>query len=201
MSLTSRLLAAFALAALARPVLSQSATSPIHRDAWIVAGSGSFGRVSEDGASSDRTYISVAPTALKFVTDHLAFGGSAVLGYSSVESSSAHTVGVGPAVRYYFADPEQRIYPYLSAAVMPTWQNGSATFVVSGTENTQTYSTNTLTLDGAAGMTGVIAPHVGLSGELFYTRQRLSGDNVFPPGSHHQISQYGFRLGFTIFLH
>lgn len=200
---SARVLAAAALFVAASAPLSAQHASPLHAGGWIISGGGSAGRTHYDGdQEGDITHINLQPTGLVFVTSHFAVGGTIPLSYNGFSNPSGHAFGfgIGPAARYYFAADTARWLPFIGASVQPQWQEVHETVVALGnTTRTVDFENRVVTADGSLGLTRLVAQHVGVSGELYYTHSALHtslGPNG-PKGS----SDVGARFGLTVFVH
>ncbi|HSQ29823.1 MAG TPA: hypothetical protein VLN49_08235 [Gemmatimonadaceae bacterium] len=198
---------ALGLLALASASVRAQHQSPVHTGGWIISGSGSLGRSHTDASDADVTHIGIRPTALVFLTNRFALGASLPVSYSRLSNPSSHiySYGLGPAARYYFVADTSRWLSFVAASVEPQWQKQSSQNVVvaspGGVVSTETFdsSNRLLTIDGSLGLTRLLAEHVGLTGELYYTHSELSGD-VSPRES---LKSYdvGARFGLTVFVH
>jgi hypothetical protein len=182
-------------------------TSPAHPGGWIVSGSGSLGRTHSDAADVDVTHVGIRPVGLVFLTSRLALGASLPLSYAHYSNPSGHTAnyGIGPAARYYFIADTSRWLSFIGAAVEPVWQRdhreGLIVVSPSGSGSTVTLDSHNrvLTVDGSLGLTRLLAEHVGLTGELYYTHSETSGD--ISPQAKLKAYDAGARFGLTVFVH
>jgi hypothetical protein len=169
-------------------------TSPVHSGAWIIGGTGQFDHA--DG----QTNLSLAPTALDFVTPHVAVGGMGLLGLAQTSGSGhSYSWGLGPSVRLFPGDPSSLTLPFVSASVIPEWATRHST--VSGVAQFNgDVDTRVLTLDGSIGVTRMLATHAGLTGEAYLTHydfRNTAAGSTSSSGTTH----YGIRLGLTVFVH
>jgi hypothetical protein len=93
--------------------------------------------------------------------------------------------------------------PFVSATVQPSWTKGHfdvLTITGTGTSTTSTIDAtiHSTTIDGSFGLTRLLATHVGLTGEAYYTNNHLSDDT--PNARARTTSDYGVRFGLTIFV-
>src|SRR5690348_6077925 len=118
MNCRTALLSAAFFAVVSTPGVAQ--TSLIHEGSWLVAGSASLTRSHSDDGSSTSTHAALVPTGLRFMNDHLAIGGSAVLAYDDFGGGGGHAVtyGIGPAARLY-ASTVTDWKPFIAASVAP----------------------------------------------------------------------------------
>jgi hypothetical protein len=182
----------FLLAALAiAPSLAAAQTSPLHTGGWIISGSAGLSHRHIEADDQDETSVSLAPSGLYFVTPRLAVGGSVLLGYDSYLSDWSY--GIGPEVRYFIADPTDKLLPFVRASVVPQWQRIRGDQI--GGEN---FTTRLTTVTAAAGLTQIVATHVGVTGEAYVARASYDSGNR-QPGS--RETMYGLRFGLTIFVH
>jgi hypothetical protein len=199
--------AALAAAVTGSARLEAQQYSPLHAGGWIISGGGSIGLMHNDGVEGDVTHVSLQPTGLVFVTSRFAIGASVPLSYVDFGNSSGHAYefGLGPTARYYFAADTSHWLPFLSASVQPQWQNVHQRIVVNTfpagtvTESTVDFENRIVTADGSLGLTRLVAQHVGVTGELYYTHSSIHAGE----GSGGSRSTYdvGARFGLTVFVH
>jgi hypothetical protein len=159
--------------------------SPIGKGSWIISGTAGVNSQHFDGSDQTSTTVFVAPNALYFVAPGLAIGGQVSLGYGTNPSNTTTSFGIGPSIRYFFADQHAKTLPFASATVSPQWTSADpkgATLASS--------STHGLGIEGTAGMTFLLVPHVGVTGEAYYDHSSMSGD----VGSLH-VTQSGYSIG------
>lgn len=160
--------------------------SAIGVGSWIVSGSANISHGSS--GSSDGTSIAVAPSALYFFKPRWAFGGLLGGSYQKSLGYTVKSLAIGPEIRYYAAEPAAKTLPFVSFAIQPAWARQEA-------PNGGVSDSRSLDIDGSAGLTQLIATHVGLTGELYYTRSSThigSNTDVF--------GRYGLRFGITAFV-
>ena len=194
-----------ALLAVAVAVVASSAEaqqgSPINAGGWIIAGSGGLSSSTDDASDRTTTSFRLSPTGLYFVQPRLAIGGSLPFSYTSFSTGGHATVfGLGPSLRYYFGEPTGQLFPFISASVLTSWQNSQATSVIAGNRVTNEVTSRLLSLDGSAGITRMLATHVGLTGEAYYThsssRAEIGASSLKQEG--HDL---GLRFGLTVFIY
>jgi outer membrane protein W len=194
--------AAFAAGTLlASAALAQTPTTPIGDGSWII--SGSAGLSSHHDETSDRTTTSLrfAPAGMLFVLPRLAIGATLPLSYSSDDGGHATSFGIGPSARYYFGDQAGKLFPFLGASVLPQWQNSHRTSVgINGSPVDVDGSNRVISIDGSAGLTRLIATHVGVTGEAYYTHMSSKTD-VGSSTSSRDAYDVGLRFGLTVFLY
>jgi hypothetical protein len=150
--------------------------------------------VETDNGGPSSTGVSLAPSGLYFVSPRLAVGGSVLLGYQS--AASLWTYGIGPEVRYFIADPGDKLLPFVRGSIVPEWERSS--LKTSG--GTFTNTSRVTAVLGSAGLTQIVASHVGITGEVYFER------DMFDTGSDgaqadRNLSSYGLRFGLTVFVH
>lgn len=196
MKVSSLACAAVAVAIGASSSFAQQKTAVSH-GSWLVGGSAG---VSHSNAGSSATTISFAPFGLYFVADRLALGGTLDLAYASTSSGGAEFhdtfIGAVPTIRYFFGDLSGKTFPYLNAAVGPSWLRTTAEN--NGTSN-GAQTTTGVDLTASAGVMQMLATHVGLSGEAYYTRRHRSSE-VGSTTVKSNNDTYGLRFGFNAFL-
>ena len=208
MSLVTRAIASATVLVVGHTVRAGAqAASPLHTGGWIISGGASIGRTHNNEFGGDVTHVGISPTGLVFVTSRFALGASVPLSYLSYSDPSGHSYsyGIGPAARYYFAADTSRWLPFVAASVQPQWQNEHRTVTIitspSGTLSTSTIDSHDhlLAIDGSMGLTRLVAQHVGVTGELYYTNEKLSGD--ISPQRAIRSYDWGARFGLTVFVH
>jgi outer membrane protein W len=175
-------------------------SSPIGQGSWIISGSAGLSRNHDDATDQTATFARLSPTGLLFVRPRLAIGGALTLGYSSTPAASFMAIGLGPTARYYFGDMTGQLFPFLSVAVIPVWQESNAKNTFNGLPGLSDATNRIITMDGSVGLTRLVATHVGLTGEAYYTRV----DNKIDVGSNSQTRNsfdVGLRFGITVFVH
>lgn len=175
-------------------------SSPIGQGSWIISGSAGLSRNHDDATDQSSTFARLSPTGLLFVRPRFAIGGALALGYSSRPGASFSTFGLGPSARYYFGDTGGQLFPFLSAAVIPVWQKSHVTTASNGLPGLSDATNRIISFDGSAGLTRLVATHVGLTGEAYYTQI----NNTVDLGSTSQDRKsydVGLRFGITVFVH
>jgi hypothetical protein len=175
------------------PVLAQG--SPIGKGSWIISGNAGANSQHDDTSDQTVTSISLLPSALMFVHQGLAIGGAVSLGYFNTSSGSTKSYGVGPNIRYYFSDPTAKTLPYVSGTFAPSWSSSDPK------SSTALSSTNhSIELEGAFGVTHLLATHVGITGEAFYDHFSI-GTDAGPLHTNRTMYSIGARFGVTAFLY
>lgn len=174
--------------------------SPIDKGSAIIAGSAAFSRAHDSDRNANSTSVHLQPTGLLFVQSRLAIGATVALGYLSLESGHTTSYGIGPAVRYYFGEPAGKLFPFLSASVFPQWQKSHLDALAIPGSTESDVSSRLLAFDGSFGLTRLVADHVGITGEAFYTHSKATADGG---GLNASASGYdfGLRFGITAFVH
>lgn len=149
--------------------------------------------------SSNRTTTSVnlSPTALLFLRPRFAFGGKATIGYASTTNATFSNFGIGPSARYYFGDMAGQLFPFISGSFFPVWQTNT---LKNASGNSSDVTERSIALDGSLGLTRLIATHVGLTGEAYYTHLTDKSD-VGSTSTSRSSYNVGLRVGITAFLY
>ena len=109
----------FTILAIAAPVSAQDYA--IDQGAWVLDGTVSYnsdgGELYENADGDRANTVLVNPSLLYFVTPGLAIGGALFVENFSQGDFSLTTIGIGPAVNYFFGEPESTVYPFLGASV------------------------------------------------------------------------------------
>jgi hypothetical protein len=178
---------------------AQQKPSPIDRGSMIIGGTASLSRQHENESDATATLVLAQPTTLVFIAPRLALGGTITVGYSSFMGGHTTTYGVGPSARYYFGDPAGKLFPFLSASVLPQWdrQHINESDASAGEPLDQTM--RLLALDGALGLTCLVATHVGVTGEAYYTHSEFTANSVLANRTQTSYT-YGLRFGITAFV-
>lgn len=188
-----RFYAGLSMLLLATSMAAQSARpGPTDRGSMLIAGSGSVSHTSGDGSSA--TNLSIQPSIHYFVANRIALGGELGYSYTDFENGSANSWRVGPAARLYFGSPTSEILPYLGTAVL----------FGSGTAKTETPVSNETNaslwgIQGIAGLTFMISPNVGISGEAFLQREESTFETSAAKVTN-TLTQYGLRFGVAAFV-
>jgi len=184
----------------AGPVAAAQTPSPAHAGAWIISGNATFDHVDRDSPEGSQTNVSIAPSALGFIGNHFAVGGTVVGAYSKTSEGHTRAVGIGPSARYYFGTPTNGWLPFVSASVLPQWEHVSEV-VVFPEGSAEALDGRDVVADGSFGLTRLVASHVGVTGEAYYTRTWVTANlgDVHEPTTH--TTAYGLRFGITAFVH
>jgi hypothetical protein len=169
------------------------ADGPISKGSMIVGGSAGVSITDPEGSTPSTTSISVFPSILYFVAPRLALGGSVGLSYASSDNSSTNGWSLGPAVRYYIAEPTATMLPFVGASAL----FGKQKFSSGG--NPDITGTTTM-LEGVGGITWLLVPHVGLNGELFVNHRKIETSGTPVVISDAKQLVYGLRLGISAFV-
>ena len=167
-------------------------TSAISKGSKLVGGSASLTRLDRDEGAPSTTSIQVSPFLLFFTADRVAVGGSVSIGHSSTEGASVTNWSIGPEARYFFAQPGATTLPFVGLS----YRYGKTSFSSGGTDSD---ATNTV-LDGSGGITWLLTPHVGLTGELFLTRTTFKSDAGGGFTFDDTQLLYGVRFGISAFV-
>ena len=179
--------------ALVASVAHAQAKGPIGQGSWIVGGTAGWSHSAIDGAPNATSTFTLAPSGLYFVRPHIAIGGAAATGYSATGSEHIWTYGIGPDVRYYFGDMSGKLFPFIRADMQPVWSRMST--AGGGADAHQ----HRWSYEGSAGLTQMLATHVGLTGELFYATARATQE-LSTTTATVTSSSYGIRFGISAFV-
>jgi len=113
--------------------LASAQEFPTDKGCWALDGSVSFTSQSGDlfdpySVGSDKIFT-FSPEALYFVSPGLAIGGAVNYIHESYGGSSARATGIGPALKYYFSQPDPAnikgsFLPYIGVAFLYTSLEG-----------------------------------------------------------------------------
>lgn len=85
--------------------LSQAVSAQaVNQGAWMVGGSGGFRSTNFKDSDVSVTTIDLSPNLGYFIADDLAIGLALNLSSTSVDGESSTDFGLGPFIRFYFAD-------------------------------------------------------------------------------------------------
>lgn len=173
------------LAALPAAVQAQSYATD--QGSLLLGGSAGFsssgGSVDGESDPERSTFLNFSPSVQYFVLPGLAVGGNVVAQRSSTGDASVNTLGVGPAVSYYFGGSERSLYPFVSGSVRYLRNSGDLV--------------DDLSTVGYAASTGAVFMFnrtVGLETSFFYNTNsfEVSGVEV-------DNNTFGVQLGFRAF--
>jgi len=175
------------------PAVAQK-PSPTTKGTWIIAGSGEFSRSVDETSDLTVTSFGLAPTAMRLVIPRLAIGASFVGSYFKTGDQHGTLFGIGPLVHYYFGDADGSMFPFLGAGVSREWNNIHTT---AGGQS-QDADANRTAIELTAGLTKLIATHVGITAEAFWNKssQKTEGFSEFSIKNH----EFGVRFSVTAFV-
>ncbi|HJQ20499.1 MAG TPA: hypothetical protein VJ867_09145 [Gemmatimonadaceae bacterium] len=173
----------------------QKPRNAIDRGSMLVGGSASLSRTTIEDFSE--TIISVAPELLYFVRPGAALGGAVGVSYSQMQGGGSDWGWrVGPAVRWFFAQPDsvRKALPFVGANVGLA---GNRTDLGGGDNITGTG----WTAEGSAGITWMVSRQVGLTGTLYLDHvSSKASSTLFPTSETTSATNYGLRFGFDAFV-
>lgn len=192
-------LVALASGVAASPAAAQAAAPakyPLHTGEWLVAGSATLSRTHDQTVDATTTSAGLQPTGLRFVTPHVAVGGTVLLSYSSFSFGHSASYGLGPQVRYYF-NSSSAVLPFVSASAVPQWSS----IHTNGFEAAPSRDANdrALVLEGSVGLTDMVSTHVGFTGEAYYDNAQFHREDLGVPATDRTYS-YGLRFGLSVFV-
>jgi hypothetical protein len=178
------------------PLLFYTATSvraqtmqATEKGSVLASGSASIDRTSRDSPAGDTssTGFFVNPRALYFLAPRLGVGGEFALGRLRSDGLSSTTLGVGPAFRYYLAQPGRKQLPYVGGSVRLTRNSFTSP---TGTDQSLT----TRDYEGVAGLDFMVSRQVGIAAEAFVSRTE-GGGSLFG-----NATAFGVRFGLDVFF-
>lgn len=84
--------------------------------------------------------------------------------------------------------------------MFPQWGSTKATVFVSGVPTQVDSDSRNLAFDGSFGLTRILVPHVGATGEAYFTRITRSFSNPGPTRDY-TTNSFGARFGLSVFLY
>lgn len=172
-------------------VAQNAPTSPIAKGSRLISGTASITSTSSDGGSGSLTSVSFNPNVLWFVRDRVAVGGELGLGYQDGDGFSGTSWLIGPAARFFFAEPAAKLLPFVGVSVgFGRMHSESGTFEFTGTQRA---------LELVGGATQMLARNVGLTGELFVQRTNFEVETGTTM-SDNTTTMFGLRFGVSAFL-
>jgi hypothetical protein len=161
-----------------------------------LAGTAQLVRHKTGGGSA--TVFELAPRIGYFVMSGWALNINLTYSRVSEGGEATNVWGLGPGVTYYPGRLSPRVYPFVSARTLFTWQHTPQRDIFSP----EVYIRTTNWLVSAGGLF-LLADHVGLTGEFFYQRSHLTHEVVTDGMSSTGISpsrSWGIQWGVAVFL-
>lgn len=163
---------------------------PIDPGSIVLGGSISFsnagGDLYENADGDGVTTLTVNPRALFFVKRGLAVGGELVVSRTSQGDFEITTLGIGPAVYYFFGASGARYYPFVGATLAYT-ETSSDAFDASG-----------LAFGGTAGIAYMLSESIAVTTALSYQVEELEIDGFDESEDGNRLS---LDVGIEAFLH
>ncbi len=173
------------------PLTAQA--SPVQRGSIRLAGGASITHASDRDTDQASTSLAIAPDVGYFVAPGVAVELGASYSHLSAGGSTANGVAVGPGLTVYPWTAPSRLYPFVSGRLQLGRLSGTSS--VQGQDAT----TTTTTWSVGGGVLLMAGAHVGISGELYYQRNR----NKLTRGSVATVDHteaYGLRWGVVAFV-
>jgi len=167
MKVSSLLWGLSAVVASASASMAQTKSAVSH-GSWLVGGTAALGHSNAGGNST--TAVSIAPFGLYFVADRLGIGGTLDFAHTSTDAGAAKShdtvIGAEPTIRYFFGDLTGNLFPYVNASIGPSWDRFK---IESSGPASGDQTITAVDYTGSTGLMWMMASHVGLSGEIYYT--------------------------------
>ena len=144
------------------------------------------------GGGKPFTAILVMPHTAHFFIRNLGIGGDLLLLLTAQGDNKSTTVGVGPKIMYFFGGKDSKSYPYLTSGfyyVMNDIEYEDVDFLISGVISGTRWKVG-------AGISWMIAPHLGLVAEASYNRDKLKPEEGKSKSGNMVIVSMGLA-GFT----
>ena len=169
------------------PVPGFAQPAATSQGSFLIGGNASFtstGWNTDREFDNDRTVaLLVNPSVQYFVMDRLALGGSGVITRYSQGDDAATSLGFGPAASYFFGPTDAPLHPFVSA---------NASFVRATFSGGEDAATN-FSYRASGGVLFLLAPGVGITGELFYNALRENDTET-------SENSFGLALGVAAFV-
>ena len=170
--------------------------APIRRGSVPIGGTAHYSHFKDVANESTASILELTPRVGYFVARGLVVSGNLRFQHWWADRQSSTGWGIGPGLTYYIHTGARRLYPFLSVRTMFTWDLGRADF--EETHRTRATGRSWLASGGALLMVG---HGVGITGELFYQRDRFSGSaDEMPTNVNHAIT-YGLQWGIAAFIY
>ena len=113
--------------------------------------------------------------------------------------------GVGPGITYFFTTRSPRLFPFIAGRTLFVRSFHTADLYSSpqaetpAVENNET-RTRTRNWQASAGIMYMVVKHVGITGELFYQRTKVTIGIDKPDESSNEAELYGLQWGVAAFV-
>jgi hypothetical protein len=185
--------------------------SPVQRGSIQLGGTAAFTKTRDIGNDFGWVTLELLPRVGYFVVKGLAV--SANLRYRVIWNDDQATVrdqrftdwGVGPGLTYFFTTKSPRLFPFVSGRTLFVRSFHTADLYSSPQAETPTVADNetrtrTRNWQASAGIMYMAVKHVGITGELFYQRTRVTIGIDKPDESSNEAELYGLQWGIAAFV-
>ena len=185
--------------------------SPVQRGSIQLGGTAAFTRARDIGNDNGWVTLELQPRLGYFVVKGLAV--SANLRYRVIWNDDQATVrdqrftdwGIGPGLTYFFATKSPRVFPFISGRTLFVRSFHTADLYSSPGDETPSVPDNetrtrTRNWQGSAGIMYMAVKHVGLTGEIFYQRSKVTVGVDTPNESANEAELYGVQWGIAAFV-
>ena len=193
------------------PFTLSAQDSPVERGSIQVGGTAAFTRSRDIGNDIGWATLDLMPRVGYFVVKGLAV--SANLRYRVIWNDDQATVrdqrftdwGVGPGLTYFFTTKSRRVFPFISGRTLFVRSFHTADLYASPQDETPSVPDNetrtrTSNWQASAGIMYMVVKHVGITGEVFYQRSRVTVGVDKPQESTNEAELYGLQWGIAAFV-
>jgi hypothetical protein len=169
------------------PAPASAQVPALSRGSLIIGGTASLTVDDDDKREDSITTVRVAPSLAYFAAPGLAVGGDVEIVHGSSGDVSSTSLGVGPAITYYFGR-EGDAHPFVRAGAR--YVRTDASF---GTED---FTATQTAVHGGVGALFLLSDAVGVDVSLYYEHMRTKQEAAAAFGH----DTYGLAVGVSVFL-
>jgi hypothetical protein len=195
----------------AAPFTVGGQASPVQRGSIQLGGTAAFTRTRDIGNDNGWVTLELQPRVGYFVVKGLAV--SANLRYRVIWNDDQATVrdqrftdwGVGPGLTYFFTTKSPRVFPFISGRTLFVRSFHTADLYSAPGDETPSVPDNetrtrTRNWQVSAGIMYMVVKHVGITGEVFYQRSKVTVGVDRPEESSNEAELYGLQWGIAAFV-
>ena len=191
--------------------LAGAQESPVQRGSIQLGGTAAFTKSRDIGNDNGWVTLELLPRVGYFVVRGLAV--SANLRYRVIWNDDQATVrdqrftdwGVGPGLTYFFTTKSPRLFPFVSGRTLFVRSYHTADLYSSPQSEEPAVADNetrtrTRNWQTSVGVMYMVAKHVGITGEVFYQRTKVTIGIGKPDESSNEAELYGLQWGVAAFV-